>query len=132
MARESLEQQHVRIAKWVDNGLTEVNIGDLLAREGVVVPARTLHRCCVERTDYQGPGAQWTTEHCGPPEMEEVKRAVFPYAPNPVEVRAMSPTKNHAVAAIGAPQVTTLSVRCRKADAFRGRHVGGSVERRRI
>ena len=65
-----------------------------------------------------------------PPEMEEVKRAVFPYAPNPVEVRAMSPTKNHAVAAIGAPQVTTLSVRCRKADAFRGRHVGGSVERR--
>jgi hypothetical protein len=65
MAREPLEQQHVRIAKWVDNGLTEVNIGDLLAREGVVVPARTLHRYCVERTDYQGPGAQWPTEHRG-------------------------------------------------------------------
>jgi hypothetical protein len=31
-----------------------VKIGDLLAREGVVVPQRTLHRYCTERTSYRG------------------------------------------------------------------------------
>jgi transposase len=53
-AWESLEEQRNRIVKWVGDGLTVVKIGDLLAREGVMVPARTLHRFCVERTDYQG------------------------------------------------------------------------------
>ena len=53
-AWESLEQQHDRIVKWVGGGLTVVKIADLLAREGVVVPARTLHRYCCERTDYRG------------------------------------------------------------------------------
>jgi transposase len=45
---------HDRISKWVKDGLTVVKIGDLLARQGVVVPQRTLHRYCVERTDYRG------------------------------------------------------------------------------
>lgn len=31
-----------------------VKIGDLLAREGVAVPQRTLHRYCTERTEYRG------------------------------------------------------------------------------
>ena len=37
-----------------------VKIGDLLGRRGVRVPHRTLHRYCVERTDYRGRGA-WDT-----------------------------------------------------------------------
>jgi transposase len=53
-AWESLERHHDRIVKWVDDGLTVVKVGDLLAREGVMVPARTLHRYCVERTAYRG------------------------------------------------------------------------------
>ena len=37
-----------------------VKIGDLLARRGVVVAHRTLHRFCVERTDYRGRCARET------------------------------------------------------------------------
>lgn len=43
-----------RIVEWVGKGLTVVKIGDLLARQGTVVPQRTLHRYCTERTDYRG------------------------------------------------------------------------------
>ncbi|MBV8346593.1 MAG: IS21 family transposase [Mycolicibacterium sp.] len=57
---ESLEAQRDQINKWVAGGLTVVKIGDLLARQGVVVPHRTLHRFCVERTDYRGRGGQAT------------------------------------------------------------------------
>jgi hypothetical protein len=32
----------------VDKGLTVAKVGDLLARRGVVVPYRTLHRFCVQ------------------------------------------------------------------------------------
>jgi transposase len=53
-AWEVLCANHDRISSWVDDGLTVVKIGDLLARQGVVVPQRTLHRYCVERTGYQG------------------------------------------------------------------------------
>jgi len=60
MAWESLEGQRDQIAKWVGDGLTVVKIGDLLARQGVMVPARTLRRYCVERTDYQGRGRRGT------------------------------------------------------------------------
>jgi hypothetical protein len=45
---------HVQIETWIDKGLTVVKIGDLLARQGVIVPHRTLHRYCQERTKYQG------------------------------------------------------------------------------
>ena len=60
MAWESLEAHRDQIAKWVGDGLTVVKIGDLLARQGVMVPHRTLHRFCVERTDYQGRGRRGT------------------------------------------------------------------------
>jgi transposase len=56
LAWEALCANHDRIIKWVKDGLTVVKIGDLLAREGVVVPQRTLHRYCVERTEYRGRG----------------------------------------------------------------------------
>jgi transposase len=55
-AWESLSDNHDRIQKWVTEGLTVVKIGDLLARDGVVAPQRTLHRYCVQRTEYQGRG----------------------------------------------------------------------------
>ena len=55
-AWESLCVNHDRISDWVKDGLTVVKIGDLLARQGVVVPQRTLHRYCAERTDYRGRG----------------------------------------------------------------------------
>jgi transposase len=51
---------HDRIEKWVGQGLTVVKIVDLLAREGVVVPQRTLHRYCRQRTQYQGRGGGGT------------------------------------------------------------------------
>ena len=44
----------------VGKDLTVVKIGDLLARRGVLVAHRTLHRYCVERTDYRGRGARET------------------------------------------------------------------------
>jgi hypothetical protein len=56
-AWESLCHNHDRIQKWITDGLTVVKIGDLLARDGVVVPQRTLHRYCVQRTEYRGRGA---------------------------------------------------------------------------
>ncbi|MGZ6789288.1 MAG: IS21 family transposase [Mycobacteriaceae bacterium] len=55
-AWEALCANHDRISVWVGQGLTVVKIGDLLARQGVVVPQRTLHRYCAERTDYRGRG----------------------------------------------------------------------------
>ena len=53
-AWEALGSNHDRIDGWVKDGLTVVKIGDLLARHGVIVPQRTLHRYCAERTDYRG------------------------------------------------------------------------------
>jgi hypothetical protein len=41
-AWESLSDNHDQIQKWVTEGLTVVKIGDLLARDGVVAPQRTL------------------------------------------------------------------------------------------
>jgi len=48
LAWEALCANHDRIIKWVKDGLSVVKIGDLLARQGVLVPQRTLHRYCVE------------------------------------------------------------------------------------
>jgi transposase len=45
----ALEAQHGYIEELVDKGLTVVKVGDLLARRGLVVPERTLHRYCAER-----------------------------------------------------------------------------------
>jgi len=43
-AWQLLQVQREQITLWVGQGLTVVKIGDLLARRGVVVPYRTLHR----------------------------------------------------------------------------------------
>lgn len=52
-AWEALEAQVEQIVEWVGKDLTVVKIGDLLARRGVAVPYRTLHRFCVERAGYR-------------------------------------------------------------------------------
>ncbi|KAA8946834.1 MAG: IS21 family transposase, partial [Mycobacterium sp.] len=57
---ELLCANHDQIVKWVEKGLTVVKIGDLLARQGIMVPQRTLHRYCTERTDYRGRGTAGT------------------------------------------------------------------------
>lgn len=59
-AWEALEEQLERIVEWVGKDLTVVKIEELLARQGVVVPYRTLHRFCVERAGYRGRGARDT------------------------------------------------------------------------
>ncbi|MBV8446282.1 MAG: IS21 family transposase [Candidatus Dormibacteraeota bacterium] len=51
---EALCARHDRIEGWVKQGLTVVKMVDLLAREGVPVPQRTLHRYCQQRTEYRG------------------------------------------------------------------------------
>ena len=78
VAWESLEAQRDQIAKWVGDGLTVVKIGDLLGRQGVVVPQRTLHRFCVERTDYQGRGRRATVPVADGEPGEECDPAVHP------------------------------------------------------
>ncbi len=48
-AWRTLVAEHKQIKKWVDDDLTVVKIGILLARRGIEVPHRTLARFCVER-----------------------------------------------------------------------------------
>ncbi|MGI8516106.1 MAG: IS21 family transposase [Acidimicrobiia bacterium] len=43
-----LSVHHDQIEEWLDSGLTAVKVGELLARRGVVVPQRTLHRYAKE------------------------------------------------------------------------------------
>src|SRR6266542_3206935 len=50
----ALEAERERVAGWVETGLSVVKIADLLARRGVVVPYRTLHRFCVQRAGFGG------------------------------------------------------------------------------
>jgi hypothetical protein len=59
-AWEVLCANHGQIVKWVEKGLTVVKICDLLARQGTVVPQRTLHRYCTQHTDYRGRGSAGT------------------------------------------------------------------------
>jgi hypothetical protein len=51
-AWQLLQGQREQITAWVGQDLSVVKIGDLLARRGVVVPYRTLHRFCVERCGF--------------------------------------------------------------------------------
>jgi hypothetical protein len=53
-AWEMLLAHQVQIGEWVDRDLTVVKIGDLLGRQGVLVPYRTLHRFCVECCGFTG------------------------------------------------------------------------------
>jgi transposase len=45
---ELLKAEREQIVEWVAKDLTVVKIGTLLARRGIVVPYRTLHRFCVQ------------------------------------------------------------------------------------
>lgn len=47
-ARQMLERHRERIGKWLEDGLTITKVHDLLSREGVSVPVRTLERFCLE------------------------------------------------------------------------------------
>jgi transposase len=47
-AWQVLQERRDELTALVDKGLTVVKIGELLARRGVVVPYRTLHRFCVQ------------------------------------------------------------------------------------
>jgi Integrase core domain len=63
-----LEARHEQIAKWAEGGVPVVKIGALLARQGVVVAERTLHRFVAERC---GAGSKVTTRvDDGPPGSE--------------------------------------------------------------
>lgn len=48
----TLVAHHDEIKAWLDSGLTAVKVGDLLARKGVVVPGRTLHRYANEECGH--------------------------------------------------------------------------------
>jgi transposase len=47
-----LVAHHDQIKGWLDAGLTAVKVGELLARRGVVVPERTLHRYAKEECGH--------------------------------------------------------------------------------
>jgi transposase len=51
-ARESLAPHREQIAAWLDRGVTVTKVGVLLARRGVVVPYRTLHRYAVKELGF--------------------------------------------------------------------------------
>ncbi|MGH3807074.1 MAG: hypothetical protein ACRDRU_10660 [Pseudonocardiaceae bacterium] len=51
-AWEALEAERERITGWVGKDLSVVKIADLLARRGVGVPYRTLHRFCAQRCGF--------------------------------------------------------------------------------
>ncbi|MDC8997459.1 hypothetical protein PR371_26275 [Mycobacterium marinum] len=57
---ELLRANHDQIVEWVGKDLTVVKIGDLLARRTMIVPQRTLHRCCTQCTAYWGRGSAGT------------------------------------------------------------------------
>ena len=55
-----MRANHDQIVEWVGKDSTVVKIGDLLARRGMIVPQRTLHRYCTQHTDYRGRGSVGT------------------------------------------------------------------------
>src|SRR6266571_579944 len=61
-----LEARRQQIATWVEGGVPVVKIGILLARQGVVVAERTLHRFAAERCGAGG-GKVTTPVDDGPP-----------------------------------------------------------------
>jgi transposase len=54
LAWETLTGHREQIRTWVGQGLTVVKIGDLLTRQGVLVPYRTLVRFCEEQCGFAG------------------------------------------------------------------------------
>ena len=51
-AWERCEAERDRIKAWLDADVPVVKVGDLLARRGVVVPERTLHRFCADELGH--------------------------------------------------------------------------------
>jgi transposase len=51
-AWEALEAEHAQVSEWVGKDLSVVKITDLLARRGVLVSYRTVHRFCVQRCGF--------------------------------------------------------------------------------
>ncbi|HLQ57668.1 MAG TPA: IS21 family transposase, partial [Streptosporangiaceae bacterium] len=64
-----LEARHEEIAAWVKGGVPVVKIGILLARQGVVVAERTLHRFAADRCGAGGPKLTTPVDD-GPPGSE--------------------------------------------------------------
>jgi transposase len=58
-AWEALEVEREQISEWVGKDLSVVKIADLLARRGVLVPYRTVHRFCTQRCGF-GRGGRTT------------------------------------------------------------------------
>ena len=56
-----LEAHHQELAGLLDQGLTVVKAGELLARRGVVVPQRTLHRYALEVLEHGRAGQRGVT-----------------------------------------------------------------------
>ncbi|HEX9030815.1 MAG TPA: IS21 family transposase [Streptosporangiaceae bacterium] len=69
-AWDRLEAVRDEITELVKKDLTVVKIGDLLARRGIVVPYRTLHRFCAERCGYGRAAATTVRVADGEPGME--------------------------------------------------------------
>jgi hypothetical protein len=64
-AWEALVAHHDRLKEWlVDEGLTAVKAGELLARRGVVVPQRTLHRYALAREGHRPCGCWAGNARC--------------------------------------------------------------------
>lgn len=53
VAWQRCEAERERIKGWLAKGVPVVKIAELLARRGVVVPERTLHRFCAEELGYR-------------------------------------------------------------------------------
>jgi transposase len=70
-AWEELLARREQVARWVQQGLTIVKVHDFLAREGVVVPYRTLVRFCEQCCGFTGRRARQTVRVAdGEPGME--------------------------------------------------------------
>ena len=69
-AWEALEAERERISEWVGKDLSVVKIADLLARRGVLVPYRTLHRFCTQRCGFGRGGATTVRVADGEPGVE--------------------------------------------------------------
>jgi hypothetical protein len=70
LAWEALEAERERITEWVGKDLSVVKIADLLARHGVLVPYRTLHRFCTQRCGFGRGGATTVRVADGEPGVE--------------------------------------------------------------
>ena len=84
----TLVARHDRIKAWLDDGLTVVKIGTLLAREGVVVPERTLHRYALVACEH-GRGRRTVRVADGEPGAElQVDFGRMGLVPDPVAGRS--------------------------------------------